>query len=140
MAGDSSTVRRSPRLTGRFTGYRDDGGMGHRNTHATISTVSSRPSLRSYGRTKKTESETSILNESGQSVPVSFDEEEVARRKKSGLPEHFFGKLCFHKNKTKKIMLALGDVRESPHFICTYKAKKQIFRMVLIKMLRCRLF
>ncbi|XP_064405873.1 SUN domain-containing protein 1-like [Halichondria panicea] len=91
VAGDSSTVRRSPRLTGRFTGYRDDGGMGHRNTHATISTVSSRPSLRSYGRTKKTESETSILNESGQSVPVSFDEEEVARRKKSGLPEHFFG-------------------------------------------------
>ncbi len=99
MVGESSTVRRSPRLSGRFTGYKDDGGMAHR----TISTISSRPSLRSYGRNKKTESETSILNESGQSVPVSFDEEGVARKKKSGFPEHFFGELCFHKSQIKSL-------------------------------------
>ncbi len=87
---ESSAVRRSPRLSGRFSNYRDDGGTTHRSTYTPPSIVSSRPSLRGYGTTKKKVTETSILNESGQSVPTSFCDEGGSRGN-TRLPEHLFG-------------------------------------------------
>lgn len=87
---ESSSVRRSPRLSGRFSNYRDDGGITHRSTYTT-STVSSRPSLRGFGTNKKKVAETSILNESGQSVLTSFGDAAGSHRK-SKMPEHLFGK------------------------------------------------
>ncbi len=82
---EGSAVRRSPRLSGRFSN-RDDVGISNRSTYPT-STVSSRPSLRGYSTSKK---ETSILNESGQSVPTSFCDG-GSHNKTTRVPEHLFG-------------------------------------------------
>ena len=64
-------VRRSPRLSQRFGVSRTGDGASH--TLATISyAATSRSSLGSYARTQR---DNSILNESGQSVPPSFEED-----------------------------------------------------------------
>lgn len=82
-------VRRSPRLSSRPPV--DPSHSLHRYV------VSSRPSLSSYNpppRTRRSisHSPVNILNESGQSVPPSFETgDQVTLRNQEGLPEHLYG-------------------------------------------------
>jgi len=66
-------VRRSPRLSQRFGGSRPGDGA---HPLVTISyTATSRSSLGSYSKAQRDRDTSSILNESGQSVPPSFDQD-----------------------------------------------------------------
>ena len=97
-------VRRSPRLTQRHARREDPFNALASITHS----ATLRPSLRSYSKPHEMEP-VSILNESGQSVPLSFDME-ADNSQKTGetsdrvvtsatdLPPHFFGMfgwICF---------------------------------------------
>ena len=89
QVADTHTIRRSPRLSGRFSA---ESRSVPRPYH-----VSSRQSLRGYGKGKKKEevASTNILNESGQSVPASFDDEAdggaFEKREGAGVSPHLYG-------------------------------------------------
>ena len=73
MMEDQGDVRRSPRLRERYSRNRSAGSY----PLTTVSYVAtSRPSLSGYSRQREWEQHDSILNESGQSVPSTFDLEQ----------------------------------------------------------------
>lgn len=92
-------VRRSPRLSQRLA-RREDTFLSI--THS----ATLRPSLKGYNKPHEVEP-LSVLNESGQSVPLSFDMDDDNRSKNgdhsehtaTGLPQHLFGELLLHKFK-----------------------------------------
>ena len=81
---DSHPVRRSPRLSSRYS--RADG-SGHLFPLTSVTySATSRQSLSGFKYCDETAS-ANILNESGQSVPVTFDNDV----QHSDLPEHLYG-------------------------------------------------
>lgn len=92
-------VRRSPRLSSR-----PPTGPSNQNSHQLHYVVSSRPTLNSYRprqhSTSRSISPSTILDESGQSVPVTFENTEevtvsrttVGSSPREDMPRHLYGK------------------------------------------------
>ena len=72
IESDSGIVRRSPRLSAR---YSSGTGLGSFPLTSVTYSATSRPSLSGYTKDYQ-DTTVSVLNESGQSVPPSFDEDE----------------------------------------------------------------